>query len=163
MIKPPFPPAFVLAVEDLPKFYLTTLPRPNSLHLSISALESHMATSASLSRQIRACETDVSVTQATEAMKQLAKQALARQQLQMPSAFDSADEESPAGRRDMTRSDGGGGVGDAASPDSQDAAARISLVGKLQRLEMERRLQSEEISNLTEQLQLQRSLAAQVG
>ena len=48
------------------------------------------------------------------------------------------------------------------SQDPQDGV-QMSLVGKIQRLEMERRLQDEEISDLREQLQLAKTLTDQVG
>ena len=133
-----------------------------------------MTASASLARQIRACEMDVSVSQATEAMRLLAKQALARQQQMTTTAPADYGREAVTtevdGNVDSTSGSGPSGVGgdeaeSSASFVSQDPqdGVQMSLMGKLQRLEMERRLQDEEISDLREQLQLAKTLTDQVG
>ena len=125
-----------------------------------------MSASSSLSRQVKSCEMHVSVAQASETMKQLAKQTLARHHQMSASAVEgsggSYDRESSPSEAGINNS---GDVGDASQQLSASLgrdAAQMSLIGKLQRLEMERRLMSEEISDLGEQLQLAKSLAAQV-
>ena len=135
-----------------------------------------MTASASLARQIRACEMDVNVSQATEAMRLLAKQALSRRsQLTITAPADYGREAVATawdGNVDSSsgRGPSGGGVDEAAAgcsaascaaKDPQDEV-RMPLMGKLQRLEMERRLQDEEISDLREQLQLAKTLTDQV-
>ena len=154
------------------------------LQQSVSELERYMAATASLARQVRSCEMDMSVAQATESMRQIARQQQSRQQ--QLSAAATADEgsysatyspdsdglssearvgpSSASMERDVeggggSPSEGGGATGGAPSSSSQ----HMSIVGKLQRLEMERRLQAEEISDLGEQLALSKMLADKVG
>ena len=155
------------------------------LQQSVSELERYMAATASLARQVRSCEMDMSVAQATESMRQIARQQQSRQQ--QLSAAATADEgsysatyspdsdglssearggpSSASMERDVeggggSPSEGGGAAGGAPSSSSSQ---HMSIVGKLQRLEMERRLQAEEISDLGEQLALSKMLADKVG
>ena len=121
--------------------------------------------------QVRACETDVSVAQATEAMRTLAKQSLVRRQ-QLSSARegmsdDGSGEEQEEGLQqgENAGSEGGGAAATGGDGGASEVgpSSSLSLLGKLQRLEMERRLHTEEIAELGEQLQLLKALAAQVG
>ena len=155
----------------------------SELQQSVSELEQYMSAASSLTRQVRACEMEISVAQATESMRQLAQQQLSRQrQLAAAAAgeaeastaavlggegdgWDGADESAGASAsttrgQDPFPSDGGGEVASSSSTQQQQ---HLSLVGKLQRLEMERRLQAEEISDLGEQLALVKLLADKVG